>query len=837
MSTINTQLLAIKKAPYYETQGFITPILQVTPDGDYVPLDRTLYPVDIFISKGYGAIDKQYEQSELFILKSHVKDEQKSREVGEPRYWADDGMVSPLTANTLLPVLSTSLPSKETGTLERGVEPPKGAFFILDSEYLYGPLKSSYTDDDQYVVEPNVNPLLSYGRGNLGRWLLEDVQSCLVKTEVDGEQCIYVKSFKHLSNFRGRNGNSADFIDYLSDDQLIKVANQTHFGKKGLSKKEAEKLQQIITSFEKENKNLHDERLERLKSMLDKYLMNGSNGYNLIKEYLEAPTGQKFLKDYVQQNESRLLQGVLDEFEKDANEKKEEIEIELDRQRALLDKYQDDIVKLQDKVLQKRKWAQDELDRIAQETEEERQRKLEENQAELGEKIAQMETELEARGRELASVCDRLEIANDIKELKAESDYYERYHEKQQTKVNNLIAGYNKAIREEDDALYKRIGDMQAFNKLLNGKSSTRVETAAPVVEQLPMSSVQPDSAADLVDYLCSQFSDSGRGFSFDEMSNLVVCLQQSFLTVLAGGPGTGKTSTVTRLAKAMNLGTGQLGDHFLNVPVGRGWVSSRDILGFYNSLKDTYQESRSGLYSFLSHHQMHPSDTTKIILLDEANLSSIEHYWSDFLIYCDRENLLRSIDTGIPNTDQRYLKLDDMTRFIATINFDSTTEPLSPRLIDRVPVITLDNPEANIGGETSSLNLDGMLSASKIKEMFTVEDNALLRSEQILLQDTVDILSKADRSKGPAIVVSQRKLNSIANYVSSSRDLMGSETAMDFAISQFILPHIDGYGSAFKCRLEELADKVSKHSRTEGHLERILTSGDYLSGSYSFFG
>ncbi|WP_218996809.1 hypothetical protein [Shewanella algae] len=199
----------------------------------------------------------------------------------------------------------------------------------------------------------------------------------LVKTEVDGEQCIYVKSFKHLSTFRGRNGNSADFIDYLSDDQLIKVANQTHFGKKGLSKKEAEKLQQIITSFEKENKNLHDERLERLKSMLDKYLMNGSNGYNLIKEYLEAPTGQKFLKDYVQQNESRLLQGILDEFEKDANEKKEEIEIELDRQRALLDKYQDDIVKLQDKVLQKRRWAQDELDRIAQETEEERQRKLE----------------------------------------------------------------------------------------------------------------------------------------------------------------------------------------------------------------------------------------------------------------------------------------------------------------------------------------------------------------------------------------------------------------------------------------------------------------------------
>lgn len=837
MTTINNQLLAVKISSHYATQGFIKPIMKISPDGEYMPLDHSDYPRDIFISRGYEVIDKQYEPNELFILKSHIQDQEKTREAGVPTYWAEGNMVAPLVANTLLPVIVVPLPDKETGTLERGVKPPEGAFFILDGEYLYGPLKSSYTDDDQYVIEPNVNPLLSYGRGNLGRWLLKDLQSCLLKTEIAGEQRMYVKSFKHLSKFRSENGNSADFIDYLSDDQLIKVANQTYFGKKGLSKKEAEKLQQVITNFEKENRNLQDERLERLKSMLDKYLTHGASGNNLITEYLEAPVGQKFLKDYVHMNESRLLQDVLNEFQKDANEKKQEIEIELDRQRAQLDKYQEEIVKIQDKVLKKRSWAQSELSRIAQETEEERQRKLEENQAELGEKIAQMETELENRGRELESVCERLQIANDIRELKKNYDAQEINQFNQQTKINSLINGYRKAIKLEDDDLYKRIGDMQAFNKLLNGETSAKVETVAPVIEQIPLSSVQPDSASDLIEFLCSKFSDNGRSFSFDEMTNLMVCLQQSFLTILAGGPGTGKTSTVTRLAKAMNLGTGQFGEHFLNVPVGRGWVSSRDMLGFYNSLKDTYQESRSGLYSFLLHHQNQSRDTTKIILLDEANLSSIEHYWSDFLIYCDRENLSLSIDTGIPNAEQRFLKLDDKTRFIATINFDSTTEPLSPRLIDRVPIITLDKPEANIGSETSSLNLDGMLSATKIKDMFTFEDNALLRSEQILLQDTVEILSKTERSRGPAIVISQRKLNAIANYVNASRDLIGSETAMDFAISQFILPHIDGYGVAFKSRLEELADKVSKHSRTESHLERILTSGDYLSGSYSFFG
>lgn len=855
MSTNNVQLLVIKKSSLNEAQGFVTPIMQITPDGDYAPLDSEIYPGDIFISKGYGNIDKQYEQGEIFTLKSHFRDETKSHEVGAPRYWADDGMVSQLAANTLLPVILTDLPAKESGALERGIEPPAGAFFILDGSYLYGPLKSSYSDDDdQYVVEPNVNPLLSYGRGNLGRWNVNDVQSCFVKIEVTHEQRMYVKSFKHLSIFRGKNGKSADFIDYLSDDQLIKVANQTHFGKKGLSKKEAEKLQQIITNYEKENKNLQDERLDRLKAMLDKYLSQGTNGNALIKDYLEAPAGQQFLKEYVKQNEARLLQSVLDEFENNAAEKKQVLNDELDRLNVQQVKYKEEISKLQDKVTLKRKETQDEIERIAkeqedeieriaQETEEQRQKKLEENQAELSAKIAEKEAELEVRNVELVDLCEKLNVANEIKELKAESAYYERDVDKQKEKAKKEVAQADQTIKayletiKEDDKFNQRVGEMYAIERLFKGGSSDSAESQIQVAKQLPMSSVQPESATDLIDYLCSQFSDNGRGFTFDEMTNLVVCLQQSFLTVLAGGPGTGKTSTVTRLAKAMNLGSGQFGEHFLNIPVGRGWVSSRDILGFYNSLKDTYQESRSGLFSFLSHHQEHPSDAAKIILLDEANLSSIEHYWSDFLVYCDKENLSRPIDTGIPNANQKLLNIDEMTRFVATINFDSTTEPLSPRLIDRVPVITLDTPDSSVDFEPSSLSLDGMLSGSKIKSMFTFEDNALLRSEHILLQDTVELLGQADRSMGPAINISQRKLNAISNYVSASRELIGSDTAMDFAISQFILPHIDGYGSAFKTRLESLSDKVSKHSRTQSHLERILTSGDYLSGSYSFFG
>ena len=61
------------------------------------------------------------------------------------------------------------------------------------------------------------------------------------------------------------------------------------------------------------------------------------------------------------------------------------------------------------------------------------------------------------------------------------------------------------------------------------------------------------------------------------------------------------------------------------------------------------------------------------VILLDEANLSPIEHYWADFLSMCDGQG-----DKDI-NLTSKSLKIGQNIRFIATINHDNTTERLSP--------------------------------------------------------------------------------------------------------------------------------------------------------------
>ncbi len=108
-------------------------------------------------------------------------------------------------------------------------------FFILDDGHLFGPLTSSQTEDDRYIVEPYVHPSLSFGKGYIGRFALSGVTDCLVETKVEDESMLFVSSFKQLSSHR----NDKSSIDYVSDDQLIKVVNQLGFGKqtKGLGKK------------------------------------------------------------------------------------------------------------------------------------------------------------------------------------------------------------------------------------------------------------------------------------------------------------------------------------------------------------------------------------------------------------------------------------------------------------------------------------------------------------------------------------------------------------------------------------------------------------------------
>lgn len=827
------KLVVIKSSQLNENQGFVVPILSISDNEEFSLVNKLDYPQDILVSKGYPYIDGNYEANEFFILKSHNLDEEKTQQNGSPRYWAkDESAFSDLTPSTLLPIVPVPLPSKENGLLPAGFEPPSRPFFILDDGYLFGPLTSSQTDDERYIVEPYVHPSLSFGKGYLGQFLFKAVSDCIVETTVCGIALMFVSSFKQLSTHR----NEKSSIDYVSDDQIIKVVNQLGFGKqtRGLGKKEAERLQQIVIDSEKANKfSKNDERLERLKGLLSRYLSEADIGYELVRNYLDSLSGQAFLNKYVEANRSTLLSDFIDKVRADAKAEEKKIQQELQEQRSQVAAKEQEISQIVEIVAQKRRDAKEQIAQIAAETEDEVRQNLKIKQQELSEKIVELEEKQRDLDTEIEQKIEHLKLVNDIEKLQSDCNYYDQHSKR----LEATVKGFEATLKNNDtEELARKIGEMEAINRVLNGKSAS-VSKVVQEYNPIQFTESEPETAEQVIDAMCSHFAqDNGRIFSKEEMTNLIVSVNQSFLTILSGPPGTGKTSTATRLAKALYLGSSRGDQNFLYVPVGRGWVSSRDTLGFYNSLKDVYQESRTGIYSFLSRQEPEESKALKLILLDEANLSSMEHYWSDFLALCDLENLNRPIDTGIPHKSHRFLNVGHNTRFIATINNDATTEKLSPRLIDRVPIITLDVSTDKMI-DTTSIKLEGSIQASNLRKLFIPEYPELSKAEESILARIIETLGSRDPSLGKPIPISRRKVNAITNYCDIAGQMIGSEAAMDFAIQQHVLPHIEGYGSSFRKRLEQLLSIVNKtYPRSSAQIERILASGNEFTGSYSYF-
>lgn len=208
----------------------------------------------------------------------------------------------------------------------------------------------------------------------------------------------------------------------------------------------------------------------------------------------------------------------------------------------------------------------------------------------------------------------------------------------------------------------------KTLNHILNGISSDSNESnIRPLALSKSSIVLAKESRKNFIQSLCVNFDkEPNRSFSYDEMANLIICTMQSFLTILSGLPGTGKTSTALRLADAMHLTnrnrTADSADGFLSISVGRGWVASRDLLGFYNSLKNVYQPSRTGFYQFLRSIEKSPDKFLNLVLLDEANLSNIEHYWSDFLGMCDLYDKGNRLDLA---PGPRWIKIGRSVRYL----------------------------------------------------------------------------------------------------------------------------------------------------------------------------
>jgi len=180
-----------------------------------------------------------------------------------------------------------------------------------------------------------------------------------------------------------------------------------------------------------------------------------------------------------------------------------------------------------------------------------------------------------------------------------------------------------------------------------------------------------------------------------------------SGLVILAGPPGCGKTSLVRLLAEFFNQDlSGDAWEQFhLLQPVSPSWFSPDSLLGSRSVMTGEYQYT--SFLEFLIKAESHymkalagpGAEHARFFLacLDEFNIAQPEQYLADILSKMEAppDSKDRRLHLGTDEAGGSAFDVDLTANFklFATINTDSTTKTLSPKVLDRAIYIPV-SPE-----------------------------------------------------------------------------------------------------------------------------------------------
>jgi len=365
---------------------------------------------------------------------------------------------------------------------------------------------------------------------------------------------------------------------------------------------------------------------------------------------------------------------------------------------------------------------------------------------------------------------------------------------------------------------------------------------------------VKSKPPADLVDYLVKRVQRERPAYTHNEIVNIYTCIVQGFLTIFSGKPGTGKTSICNIIADSLGLTAKNQtvgGSRYVPISVERGWSSKRDLIGYYNPLTRRYDKSNVGIYDALMTLAVERENSPLpfVILLDEANLSPIEYYWSNFMAATEIDKSHNNpvwIDIGT----EELIYIPETLKFIATINNDETTENLSPRLIDRAWVIKLPVTQKY---ENKALTAKGEGAASDtilwrdLKAAFSGGDKPG-ESDSVKKQkeNLTEIYEKFDAHQ---MEISPRIINVIDNYISAAAGLMEKErkndpfnqepeqAVLDFVVVQKLLPKINDRYDVYEKLFNELLEICDDNNlvRTKRSINEMIDNKDRNMGYCQF--
>ena len=847
--------------------GYVVPIAYENDDMTITYTNPSDFPNNnrIWISSGFPYIENSFPSDKIFYLNSHYdgyENDNSSNEIlNDPtkcRYFSLGKHASTISSDYRQIYKLPALPDVQTGRLDSyevsflsSVVHP---FFALVGDYVYGPfqIKKNKINEDEHIIFETVDTKtpLDLKSNHIAKFALNDLneQKILLKVESHGLNAMYITSLHIL-----KSSVPFETIDYISDSKLIQYYQNLDFAKDdSISKSQAKNLSASIQRYLYNNAVEHPERISRLQMVLDQFLNKEDQEFALIKQYFDSEQGHTFLNEFLSKHKDNILKDHIKVLKKENDYIVEELRAKYQNQiEDLKKKYTDEKLDIDNNIAQLRQDFEKQKESIKEQSEEIHNSKL-------NEELEYLQTQIALKTKELNNISSLVDLEQKITQKQGVLDHVQGQINSKQGELNKFeqMVNQQRTLLQNPHQLSDKAVEFATLRSIMTGANNIKEEIYEPVKLTPAAYQVTGETRISYINYLQRHINQrDGRKLSYNETANFMTTVMQTYLTIFSGLPGVGKTSTVHHFADALGIkGPIENKANFLNVAVARGWTSSKDLLGNKNALRMSYEEGRTGIYSMLKaleyakssgkddiiNHQM-----LSIILLDEANLSPIEHYWSDFLSICDTFHEGKKLNLG-GKSNTFTLDLPPSLRFIATINTDATVEPLSDRLLDRASVITLTNENNNLDNlSLDDLGFNGTVPYQELAEAFMIsreqtlklQNSGKLELERNALAKIRHALESDARSAHP-VYISNRKMNAIYNYCAVANQLAFENDVppLDFAIAQHVIPKIRGYGKDFKERLIDL-DKVCREyrlSRSNQLVKQILDNGSEFADTFS---
>lgn len=298
----------------------------------------------------------------------------------------------------------------------------------------------------------------------------------------------------------------------------------------------------------------------------------------------------------------------------------------------------------------------------------------------------------------------------------------------------------------------------------------------------------------------------------------------------------------VVNVAQKVELEETQEVSNKLFVSVRSNWTDNTELFGHYSVLEEQY--NITPLLKFILTARDHPSKPF-FVILDEMNLSKVEHYFSDFLsclesriVGKDGEIIQEAIKLhnfpSFVNSNDNYFDLIPesvaipMNLYVTgTVNIDETTYAFSPKVLDRANVIEFNEVSLSAYSQPKQeevFRLQKFPAFGKAKLATSSNFDAAPDQFKNCVKDLLDILQPYNLHFGYRVIneMALFVMNAI-QYVGSSDDVI--KNAIDIQIAQKILPKFSGsFG-----KLDEPLRKLILYMISKGEIEVDDITVDYV--------